>query len=264
MAILTGAFKYRGSFKSVRNYMTLHDTNTYAGEKGGANRNLILNNAAFARTRENMSEFAGCGVAAKAIRRGLLNLLPEQTDKHFTSRLMSIVKEVNRRDFEGTRGSRAILFSANRSALKVVVFDVLQDMAGNIKDFLVSTHPVSRAEATLTVTTLTIKPVFVPKGATHFRIQNHLSIISDYSYSEGNRRYEPLSLLNSKSAFAYSEYTPVKTSLTEVVKAAYPIATVLDKDFTVIQSIGIEFYVKTGGDVYLPLKGSSMLVNDVF
>jgi hypothetical protein len=34
-----------------------------------------------------------------AIRRGLLNLLPEQTDKLFIARLMKVVKEVNRRGF---------------------------------------------------------------------------------------------------------------------------------------------------------------------
>ena len=264
MAIQTGAIKYRGSFKSIRNYMNLHDGKTYAGEKGGANRDLILNNPAFARTRENMSEFAGCGVAVKAIRRGLLNLLPEQTDKHFTARLMSVVKEVNRRDMEGLRGKRAILFSASRPTLLAIVFNVLQNMAENVENFLVSTHPVSRAEATLTVTALKIKSVYVPKGATHFRIQNHLSIISDYSYSEGNRRYEPLSLLNAKSAFAYSKYTPVGTSLTEVVKATYPIETEIDAECSVIQCVGIEFYVMTAGDVYLPLKGSGMMVNDVF
>ena len=264
MAILTGAIKYRGSFKSIRNYRNLHDGNTYAGEKGGANRDLIMNNPAFARTRENMSEFGGCGVAVKAIRRGLINLLPEQTDSRFTGRLMRIVKEVNRRDIEGLRGKRAILFSASRPALMTIVFNVLQKMAEMVQIFLVSTHPVSRTEATLTVTALVLKPVFVPKGATHFRIQNHLSIISDYSYDEGNRRYEPLSLLNAKSAFAYSKYTPVDAPLTEVVKAAYPIDTLLDEDCSVIQSVGIEFYAITGGDVYLPIKGSSMMVNDVF
>ena len=264
MAILTGAIKYRGSFKSIRNYRNLHDGNTYAGEKGGANRDLIMNNPAFARTRENMSEFGGCGAAVKAIRRGLLNLLPEQTDSRFTGRLMSIVKEVNRHDMEGTRGKRAILFSASRPTLLAIVFNVLQNMAENVKDFLVSTHPVSRAEATLTVTALEIKKSLIPKGASHFRIQNHLSIISDFSYSEGNRRYEPLSLLNAKSAFAYSKYSPVDAPLTEVVKAAYPIETELDEDCSVIQTVGIEFYVMTAGNVYLPIVGSSMMVNDVF
>jgi hypothetical protein len=73
MAIQTGAIKYRGSFKSIRNYVNLHDGNTYAGEKGGANRDLIMNNPAFVRTRENMVEFGGCGVAVKALLLGFLN-----------------------------------------------------------------------------------------------------------------------------------------------------------------------------------------------
>ena len=264
MAILTGAIKYRGSFKSIRNYMNLHDPNTYAGEKGGANRDLILNNPAFARTRENMSEFSGCGAAVKAIRRGFLNLLPEQTDKRFTGRLMRIVKEINRRDYEGIRGQRSIMFSTSRPFIGTIVFNVLQNIADMLQNQFISTHPITRADATLTLTDLTIKPVYVPKGASHFRVQNHLSVISDYTYSVDNRRYEPANLLNGQSAFKYSEYTPVGTALTEVVKATFPLDTEVTDDSTVIQCVGIEFYVKSAGDVYLPVKGSSMLVADVF
>ena len=54
------------------------------------------------------------------------------------------------------------------------------------------------------------------------------------------------------------------TPLTEVIKAAFPVGTLLSEDVTVIQCVGIEFYVMTAGDVYLPLKGSSMKVIDVF
>lgn len=264
MAIQTGNIKYRGSFKSIRQYVNLHDPNTYAGEKGGANRDLILNNPAFARTRENMSEFSGCGAAVKAIRRGFLNLLPEQTDPHFTGRLMRIVKEINRRDYEGIRGQRAIVFSASRPFLATIVFNVLENITDMVQNQLISTHPITRADATLTLTDFSIKPIFVPKGASHFRVQNHLSVISDYTYSVDNRRYEPASVLNGQSVFQYSAYTPVDTALSEVVKAAFPVDTEVTEDCSVIQSVGIEFYVKSAGDVYLPVKGSSMLVVDVF
>lgn len=111
MAIQTGNIKYRGSFKSIRQYMNLHDPNSYAGETGGANGDLIKNNPAFARTRENMNEFNGCGLAVKAIRHGLLSLLPEQCDKYFSARLMSIVKSINLHDPDGIRGKRAIIFT---------------------------------------------------------------------------------------------------------------------------------------------------------
>jgi hypothetical protein len=265
MAIQTGAIKYRGSFKSIRNYMNLHDPNTYAGEKGGANRDLIMNNPAFARTRENMNEFKGCGIAVKAIRRGLLNLLPEQTDKLFTARLMSVVKEICRRDPDGIRGKRAIIISGQRPFLSSIVFNVLEDIAEVLGYQFVVEHPITRIEATLNLTALTIKPVYIPKGATHYRVQNHISIISDYTYVEANRRYEPLSQMNCMSAFAYSEYTPVETALTDEIVAAFPVGTAVTDDDTVIQCVGIEFYTVTGGgNVYLPLKGSSMKVIDVF
>jgi hypothetical protein len=264
MAIQTGAIKYRGSFKSIRNYMNLHDPNTYAGEKGGANRDLIMNNPAFARTRENMNEFSGCGAAVKAIRLGLQNLLPEQTDKLFTSRLMQVVKEICRRDPVGVHGKRAINFSGERPYFATVVFNKLQSITDMLEKQLSWEHPITKASAKLTLTALTIKPVLIPKGATHYRVQNHLSIISDYTYVEANRRYDPLSQLNTLSAFEYSEYTPVETALTDEIDVAFPLGTLPGDDDTVIQCVGIEFYLKSGATDYLPLKGSSMKIVDVF
>jgi hypothetical protein len=244
--------------------VNLHDPKTYAGEKGGANRDLIMNNPAFARTRENMCEFGGCGVAVKAIRRGLLNLLPEQTDKLFTGRLMKVVKEINRRDYEGVRGKRAIIFSGERPFLSTLVFDKLQDIAGLLMNQFSYEHPIGRGEATLSLTALTIKPVLIPAGATHYRVQNHISVISDYTYIEANRRYEPLSQLNTTSAHVYSEYTPVGTALTDELVATFPLGTTPGTDDSVIQCVGIEFFQKSGATDYVPLKGSSMKVIDIF
>src|ERR1035437_6513338 len=264
MAILTGAIKYRGSFKSIRNYVTLHDPNVYAGEKGGANRDQIMNNPVFARTRENMNEFGGVGLAVQAIRLGLQNRLPEQTDKLFTSRLMKVVKEINRRDLAGAHGKRAIIFSEERPFLSTLVFSKLQDITDMLWKQLAWEHPITCASAKLTLTALTIKPVLIPKGATHYRVQNHLNIISDYTYLEANRRYEPMSQLNAMSAFEYSAYTPVGTALTDEIDVAFPVGTLPGDDDTVIQSVGIEFFLKSGGTSYLPLKGSSMKIVDVF
>lgn len=244
--------------------MTLHDTKTYAGEKGGANRDLIMNNAAFARTRENMAEFGGCGIVVKAIRRGFLNLLPDQTDSKFTGRLMKLIKLVNCRDIEGARGKRSIIFSATRPIFLTLVFNVLQDIADMVQNSFVFSHPVSRAEATLKLTAMTIKSAYIPKGATHFRVQNHLSVISDYSYSEMNRRYEALDPFNAQSTFKYSEYTSIKTPLTAELNAQFPVGTVIGDDATVIQCVGVEFFISTNGKDYEPLQGSSMMVVDAF
>jgi hypothetical protein len=118
MAHQTGVIQYKGSFKSIRNYTNTGDPKIYAGEKGGANRDLIMNNPVFARTRENMNEFGGCGFVVNAIRLGLVHLIPEHTDTRFTNRLMKIIKMINKKDLEGVRGKRAIKISENRTMLK--------------------------------------------------------------------------------------------------------------------------------------------------
>ena len=264
MAIQTGAIKYRGSFKSIRNYMTLHDGNTYAGEKGGANRDLIMNNPAFVRTRENMAEFGGCGVAVKALRLGFLNLLPEQSDRHLTGRMMRMVKEVNSHDIEGIKGKRGIFFSETHTIIGKLILNKLQSVADCFEKFYVATHPVGKIDATLTVKDLLIRTILIPKGATHFRVLNHISSISDYEYSELTHCYEASSGFNAKSAFKYSEYTKIDVALTADLKAEFPVGTIVDDACTIIQCMGIEFYRSTNGKNYLPLIGGNVKVIDVY
>jgi hypothetical protein len=52
--------------------------------------------------------------------------------------------------------------------------------------------------------------------------------------------------------------------LTDEIDAAFPTGTTLTDDDSVIQAVGIEFFLKSGATGYLPLKGSSMMVIDVF
>jgi len=269
MAILTGALMYVGSFKSIRNYRVQYDPNTYAGEKGGASRVMIMNNPAFARTRENMSEFCGCGFAVRAIRLGLQNLLGDKADGHFTGRLMKMAKEINLRDTDGIRGQRSILFSANRGLLINMVFNVTGVNASEmLQGHFSCSHDLMRTSASLVVSGLTISPVYVPSGATHFRIQHHLSVVSDYVFSMDSRRYEPACLENGKSAFGYSAYTSVLSPMEEEVVAAFPSSVPFPfpfpDDCTVLQCVGVEFFIKTAGEVYLPCRGGVAKVVMVF
>jgi hypothetical protein len=264
MAILTGALIYNGSFKSIRNYRKLHDPKTYAGEKGGANRDLIMKNPAFVRTRENMSEFGGCGAAVKVIRKGFLNLIPEQVDGYFTGRLMRVTKKINLYDTEGIRGRRSIIFSACRDLLRNIVFNVRVNLSEMIQGCFRCIHPESRLTGTLSVSDLKIRSNYIPLGATHFRVQNHLSVISDWAYSDLNHRYEALSPLNGLSAFAYSSFIPIYSTLNVDLITSFPADTVLTADCTVMQCVGVDFYIRSAGDIYLPLKGGCMKVGEVF
>jgi hypothetical protein len=264
MAYQTSSIRYRGSFKSIRNYQNAHDPKVYAGEKGGANRDLIMNNPAFARTRENMSEFKGCGMAVKAIRQGLTGVVQEHTDTRFTGRLVSLVKMINLKDTEGVRGFRAITFSQNRPLLKSVTFHEKKKIDYELRKFIRTSHPDSRAEATMTVTGLNPNPQTFPGNAEAYRVFNLISIISDYGYNGEVKKYEPSSSLNSTNVLVYSDYTPVNTPLTAEVKATFPEETVLTESDTVLQCIGIEFYLRSGKEGYRRYPGGSMMVYDVF
>ena len=264
MAYQTGIINYKGSFKSIRNYTNTGDPKIYAGEKGGANRDLIMNNPAFERTRENMNEFKGCGIAVKAIRRGLIQLLPEHADKLFIGRLEKLIKMINCKDEAGVKGKRAISISLHKSMLRSINLHEKKKIDFELKRHTTTSHSESRAEATITVNGLNPGPHLVPGNAQYYRVINHLSIISDYVYDEENRRYKPLSPLEATSAIAYSDYTPVNTPLSGTLKAAFKDGTVLTDSNTVLQCVGVEFYICSGVDGYIPYSKGCMLVYDVF
>jgi hypothetical protein len=264
MAYQTGIINYKGSFKSIRNYKNAGDPKIYASEKGGANRDLIMNNPAFERTRENMNEFEGCGAAVKSIHIGLINVFSEHADTHFTSRLVKLIKMINLKDEEGQRGKRAVLISKNRSILKSLNLHEKRKIDLELRRCVKTMHSDLRNEATITVNGFNPGPQLVPGSAQYYRLVNHLSIVSDHAYSERNRKYEALSTLNTSNVVVYSDYMAVNSSLSAELKASFKDGTVLTDSDTVIQCVGIEFYNRTGADGYVLYSTGTMLLGDVF
>jgi hypothetical protein len=264
MAYLTGIIQYKGSFKSVRHWTNAKDPKIYAGEKGGANRDLVMNNPAFKLTRENMSEFKGCGIVVKSIRIGLQQLIPEYTDTRFTGRLVALIKMINLRDEEGSRGKRAIRISHNRPILKTLNLHERRKIDYELKKCIRNSHSESRTEATITVNELNPSPDLVPGNPQFYRVINHLNIISDFAFSETLCRYEPLNPLNGQGAYVYSDYTPINTPFTASLKVTFPEGTVLTESDSVMQCIGIEYYIQSGTDAYILYSRGSMLMYDMF
>jgi len=264
MAYQTGNIKYRGSFKSIRQWRIKKDKKTYAGEKGGANRDLIMNNRAFVRTRENMSEFKGCGVVVKDIHREMGMLWGKHTDTHFTGRLTAIVKMINLKDGEGENGKRGVFFSANKPILKSLTLHEKRKIDFLLKRSIRNSHSESRNEATITITGLNPDPEFVPKSAQYYRVVNYLCVFSDFGYHALNRRYEKISPTKVSEAITYSDYTMLNIPLNTALRTAFSEGTVLNENDTVLQCVGIEYYVKSGPNRYLHFSSGTMIVYDVF
>jgi hypothetical protein len=264
MAYQTGNIKYRGSFKNIRQWRIKKGKRTLAGEKGGANIDLIMKSPVFARTRENMFEFKGCAAVVKGIHHDMGMLWGEHTDTYFTGRLTAIVKTINLKDEVSKRGKRSVFLSTNKPLLKSMNLHEKRKIDFLLKRSIRNSHPESRTEATITITGLNPDPEFVPKTAQYFRVINHLCVFSDYHYYASNKRYEKISKTKVTEAFTYSDYTMLNTPLTTALRTAFPEGTVLNDNDTVLQCIGIEYYIKSGPDRYFHFSSGSMIVYDVF
>ena len=267
MARQKGHIKYVGTLGEVRHFKIKGNEGYFAGLKGGPTAEQVKTAPGFIRTRENMSEFAACANAGKSVRIGLSALMKQMTDSQFTGRLTAIMKKINIEDGSEARGQRAILVSLQPQYLKGLDFNRNISFNGIFSAPFTLAASVNRNETTLNIPAFNpLNYLNIPSGATHFRIINALSIISDFVYNSATGAYEPAeALLNEVADIAYSAYIPVDivTALIEVV-ATLPGAPTLTSSTSALASIGIEFYQKVGVNYYLFNAGNAMKIQEVF
>jgi hypothetical protein len=267
MAKQTGLVKYSGTLGGVRHFKIKGLQGDFAGLSGGPTADQIYNDPSFERTRENMSEFGGSATAAKSIRVGLSNIVKQMSDPQLTGRLTAIMKEINLKDTSGVRGQRSILISQNSGDLQGFNFDK------NISFTSVFNAPASTsitpARDSVTIEVQPFNPlnyINAPAGATHFRLINAITVISDYAYNDKTGKYEPVdSSTNGLNDVQYSAYTDL-SSLTSLITltSTLPGSPTLSTDVTGLLCVGIEFYQEVGSNYYLFSSGNALMVAGTF
>ena len=267
MARQKGHIKYVGTLGEVRHFKIKGNEGYFAGLKGGPTAEQIKTAPGFIRTRENMSEFAACANAGKSVRVGLSSLMKQMTDSQFTGRLTAIMKKINIEDGSEARGQRAVLVSLQPQYLRGLDFNRNISFNGIFSAPFTLEASVDRNETTLKIPAFNpFNYLNIPSGATHFRIINALSVISDFVYNSATGAYEPAEpVLNEVANIAYSAYTPVDAASTLIeVIATLPGAPTLTTNTSALASIGIEFYQQVGINYYLFHAGNAMKIQEVF
>jgi hypothetical protein len=268
MARQLGHVKYGGTIGEIRHFKIKGMTGNFAGLKGGATAEQIKNDAAFVRTRENMNEFGGCANAGRSVRIGLNVLMKQMSDAQLTGRLTAIMKKINLEDQTEARGYRAILVSTQNKYLLGLNFNKNFSFDSSFIAPFELAGNANRDSSTLTVPAFnSAKSVIAPAGATHFRLINAVSVISDFAYNATTGIYEPIEPeLNEMSNVAYSAYLDVNLDIAvpTIVASALPGAVGLTNNVTVLNSIGIEFYQKAGNDYYLLNSGHALKIQSTF
>src|SRR5690606_20222030 len=106
MAKQAGIIKLKGTIEDIAFYKTTDGH--LARAKGGVDRDKILHSAAFARTRENNSEFGLAGQGGKLIRSALRSLMQNAKDRRVVSRLTTLLLAIIKTDPVNARGKRNI------------------------------------------------------------------------------------------------------------------------------------------------------------
>lgn len=269
MARQLGHVQYNGTIGEIRHFKIKGKSGNFAGLKGGATGEQIKSSPSFIRTRENMNEFGATAAAGRSLRMGLNLLMKQMSDGQLTGRLTGIMKRINLEDQTEARGYRAIQISTQRKYLMGLQFNKELSFENVFPSVLSLTNTATRDSSTLLIEDLDVKNgLLVSTGATHFRMINALSVLSDFAYNASSKSYEAVnSELNELSKVSYSDYLDLSIDLTAPISVtstlALPAAAELTEEVSVLNSIGIEFYQKVGTSYYL-LKGSALKIYTIF
>ncbi|MDQ3192229.1 MAG: hypothetical protein M3Q58_11615 [Bacteroidota bacterium] len=260
-----GAIKLKGLLGNLMFYQK--NGKSFVQEVSFPSKSKIQNAPSFKRRRENMMEFGGCSMAAKAFRMGLGELSKFMGGAYISARLTARFKQVNMQG-SGERGKRSIELLVNKGILEEYdfnpdttfgsVFSAPFDIMANIdRNVVTVTIPVFNTNAF----------VSPPLKSTHFRIVNAAVVLSDYTYDPAMRLYKPVNpLINKLNSITYSDYTVLGNNISGImtIVSAIPGSPVIPTTAGVIACLGIEFYQEINGDYYQLAAKNAMRLERVF
>ena len=102
MAKLKGILKIEGTLQDMTFYKT--QDGHLVKTKSGVSADRIANDPAFARTRENGTEFANAATAGKLLRDSVRSIVQVAADNRITSRLTQVMSQIKNMDTTSARG----------------------------------------------------------------------------------------------------------------------------------------------------------------
>jgi hypothetical protein len=239
MARQTGIIKLKGTIGGVSFYKTRDGH--LAREKGGVDRNRIMNDPAFQRTRENGSEFGRAGAAGKMLRTALRALLINASDFRMVSRLTKEMVKVLQEDQVSERGLRNVL-DGELELLQGFEFNIAGKLGTTI--YAPFTSAINRITGELNVDLASFVPINMinaPSGSTHFRI---VSAGAEIDFEEGT-------FVSAESGTAILPYDSTATAAINLLNAVTAASTK-----PLFLALGIEFYQEINGTMYSLKNGS--------
>lgn len=168
MAKQKGIIKIKGTIGDMTFYKSADGY--IVKEKSEVPKDKILNDPAFVRTRENMSEFSRAGKASKMLRTSVRTLIQNAKDRLLTSRLTKEWMRVIKLDATSTRGQRNVI-DGETELLKEFNFNINSILSTTF--YAPYTKVIDRVLGKINLDILAFNAgsmIVPPAGATHFKI----------------------------------------------------------------------------------------------
>ena len=166
MAKYKSLFNVEGTLGEITFYK--NKDGYYIRSKGGISKDRILKDPAFARTRENLTEFGSTATSGKQLRQAINSLLFDAKDGKVTSRLTKALSLVKNQDVISARGQRMVSMGLATAAGKASLkgFDFNKNAVLN--SVLKAQYSLNTTTGEIIITDLIPnQQLAAPSGATH-------------------------------------------------------------------------------------------------
>lgn len=230
MAKQTSIITLNGAVGALSFYKT--KDGYFARAKGGVSKSRIMSDPKYARTRENLREFANAADGAKFLKDTLRDVMLRVSDSRLYNRIYSVMLKILKTDPVNTRGDRMVSEGD---------WNLLTGLEINARTRLGSTlfmeFSIADSAASLDVAFTDFNPadhLMIPEGTTHFKIFAS-GVSLDLSSKERSTFSVDSGLLPVRDAVSGLSLTVDKSGLLESHKAYV---------------LGVEFIQEVNGQEY--------------
>jgi hypothetical protein len=238
MATQEGIIQLKGT---IGNITFLKTRDGYlAKQKSGVSGDRIAKDAAFARTRENNSEFGRAGKAGKILRKALNTLLKDAKDRRVSSRLTKEMMKVIKADATSTRGQRNVV-DGEAELLQGFEFNINAIFSSTVS--MPYTTVIDRATGKLEADIPSFTPangITIPNGATHYKL---VSAGVAIDFETGN--FEENSSSTAIMPWDENATAAIKLSNTITANSTHPLFLLMGVQFFQLVN-GINYPLKNG------------------
>ena len=190
MAKLKGILKIEGTLQDMTFYKT--QDGHLVKTKSGVSADRIANDPAFARTRENGTEFANAASAGKLLRDSVRSMVQIASDNRITSRLTQVMSQIKNMDTTSARGERTVAIGIETPEGKILLKNLNFNNKAILGAILHKPYTVDVATGIIGIADLIPQSdIAAPSGATHIALASAFAIVdfalgtSTVSYSNG-------------------------------------------------------------------------------